>query len=752
MILRGAEIHPHRKVLRNQGEMNETRMADISYTYYRNGLQKTVTDAQGTRTFTYIDEGQLDTETLNGVVIDRAYDNKGRSSGYSTAGILPASSINYGFDSFGRFSAITSSVDSVTSVVEYDYVPNSSLLSGYTAQAEGSAASLTVTKGYEPDRNLIVGVTNQIVGGSNAGLVSAFSYVNDDLGRRTRRDDQRSMGVSPMNSYWDFGYNSRSELTNAVRNLPNTTPVAGQSTGYSYDNIGNRRLVETSHDRKEIYTANELNQYVVRTVPSYVDVMGTATNIATVTVRDAAHTELPAPVIRQDDYFYKAYPVDNLSGFFFGDLEINAVINPAESNVLDIVKTETRSAFIPQTPEQFIYDDDGNMLSDGRFDYVWNGDNRLITVSNETALVASYAYDYLGRRISKTVGSETTTFLWNGNHIIHEESATKTNSYCWGQNDHLVSATLGGTNVFYCHDGNKNVTDLVDASGNAVAQYEFDPYGNINVKTGILSDANPFRFSNEYHDPETGHVAYMRRYLDTITSSWLNRDPIGEKGGLDLYGFVGNNPISNTDNLGLDFIAVGNRPVGVQAIANHMVLLFFKESTCYPTAETRMYKDGPNKKFLANATEVSRVELIPEHYRYYHWEFFPVIQQKAVGISFIRWDDVKSHPKQFVVVYGDTKDGSISDASSKWSTIALNANKYRFAEHGTPGNQLKNWPNSEYGWPTTRRHFNNSNTFVNEMAHSIGKRYITVGAFWNTFGSISPDEVRGAGLKPKPAY
>lgn len=539
------------------GELQTTEYTDdtetISYTYNRMGQQATVVDAQGLHAFEYTGEGLLDVERLDDVeIIDRKYDSYGRSTGYD---VDDASSfVGYGYDAYGRFSSIAATNGSDTSTIQYGYIPNSSLLSGHTAQAGGSAASLTVTKGFEPDRNLITGVTNQIIGGSNAGLVSSFTYQNDDLGRRIQRNDVRTAGVSPAQSHWQFDYNSRSELTNAVRNLPGAIPVAGQSTGYTYDNIGNRRLVSSSNDRKEIYTANALNQYVARTVPAYVDVMGTATNIATVTVRDAAHNDLPAPVIRQDDYFYKAYPVDNLTQAFDSSLEINAVINPAGTNDPDIVKTEVRSAFVPQTPEQFQYDDDGNLLSDGRFDYTWNGENRLITVSNQTGVVASYGYDYLGRRITKTVGAETTTFLWNGNHIIHEESSAKTNSYCWGQNDHLVSATLSGTNVFYAHDGNKNVTDLIDASGNAVGHYAFDPYGNINVKIGVLADANPFRFSNEYYDPETGHVAYMRRYYIPPIGCWLNRDPIGERGGEHLYGFTGNNPINGTDYLGLTWV------------------------------------------------------------------------------------------------------------------------------------------------------------------------------------------------------
>jgi RHS repeat-associated protein len=228
---------------------------------------------------------------------------------------------------------------------------------------------------------------------------------------------------------------------------------------------------------------------------------------------------------------------------------------------VDLINTNqilTLSAM--KTPEQFAYDDDGNMLSDQEFTYAWNAENRMISVQSNAgvspALSATYKYDHQGRRILKTVNGETTTFLWLGNHIISEISkgaSQITNVFVWGQNDHLVSATLSGTNVFYAHDGNKNVTDLVDATGTLVAHYEFDPHGNINVKTGVLADVNPFRFSSEYYDLETGHFAFMLRYLDTVTASWMSRDPIQEYGGARLYGFVDNDPINRFDLYGMVF-------------------------------------------------------------------------------------------------------------------------------------------------------------------------------------------------------
>jgi len=121
--------------------------------------------------------------------------------------------------------------------------------------------------------------------------------------------------------------------------------------------------------------------------------------------------------------------------------------------------------------------------------------------------------------------------------------------YVWA-NGELLCANLDGTTVFYCHDANKNVTDLVDASGDSVAHYEYSPFGVITEQSGSLAEANPFRFSNEYFDPITGFVEYKRRpYLPPL-GKFLSRDPIGVKGGLNEYLFCNNNAINFWDYLG----------------------------------------------------------------------------------------------------------------------------------------------------------------------------------------------------------
>ena len=69
--------------------------------------------------------------------------------------------------------------------------------------------------------------------------------------------------------------------------------------------------------------------------------------------------------------------------------------------------------------------------------------------------------------------------------------------------------------------------------------------------SGPIAKAMPLRFLTKYLDEETGFCYYGYRYYDPSTGRWLSRDPIGEKGGLNLFGFVGNNPVSRVDFAGL---------------------------------------------------------------------------------------------------------------------------------------------------------------------------------------------------------
>jgi len=72
--------------------------------------------------------------------------------------------------------------------------------------------------------------------------------------------------------------------------------------------------------------------------------------------------------------------------------------------------------------------------------------------------------------------------------------------------------------------------------------------------TAPTPQGHHFRVTSKYQDQETGYLYYGFRYYDPQTGRWPNRDPLGERGGLNLYGFVGNNSILYIDADGLSKI------------------------------------------------------------------------------------------------------------------------------------------------------------------------------------------------------
>ena len=189
------------------------------------------------------------------------------------------------------------------------------------------------------------------------------------------------------------------------------------------------------------------------------------------------------------------------------------------------------------------------------------------------------AYDHRNRRIRKTVQrlhstiapppsppvgihewetQETHTFVWDGNNIVLEKvefanGTTRTFEYFWGLDksgteqgaggvEGLLAVSMDGAFYIPCYDHNGNIILYVSEMWSIAAQYTYDPYGNIIESSGPLADVFSFGFSTQYHDRETGMVGYQQRVYQPILGRWLNRDPIEEDGGENLYAFCANNP------------------------------------------------------------------------------------------------------------------------------------------------------------------------------------------------------------------
>jgi RHS repeat-associated protein len=214
------------------------------------------------------------------------------------------------------------------------------------------------------------------------------------------------------------------------------------------------------------------------------------------------------------------------------------------------------------------HDDNGNVTDDGRNRYEYDALNRLrrITRRSDNAVVAVYRYDAFNRRVERVVTNsgalnERVQYLYDGWREIEERRGSAVQQYVYGMwidepltldqdqnNDGVVDQTF-----YYHQDGKANVVTLTDAGGRIVQTITYDAYGRPSF--GQNTVANPYLFAGRRYDPETGLYYFRARYYDPMRGRFLQRDPIGmwtDKANLgNGYTYVGNNPLSWTDPLGL---------------------------------------------------------------------------------------------------------------------------------------------------------------------------------------------------------
>jgi RHS repeat-associated protein len=108
--------------------------------------------------------------------------------------------------------------------------------------------------------------------------------------------------------------------------------------------------------------------------------------------------------------------------------------------------------------------------------------------------------------------------------------------------------------VYYCFDGLGSVVALSDVNSDIVETYSYDVFGQPSAASSV---ANPYLFTGRRYDNETGLYYYRARYFDYYTGRFIQPDPIGYIGGLNLYTYVKNNPLRFTDPYGFLQMLIG---------------------------------------------------------------------------------------------------------------------------------------------------------------------------------------------------
>nr|WP_321402501.1 RHS repeat-associated core domain-containing protein [uncultured Desulfobacter sp.] len=410
----------------------------------------------------------------------------------------------------------------------------------FTHDAEGNLlekqtrAGDTITFAYDPLNRLSEKVTPE----------KAVDFSYDLAGRMLSADD----GTTRLS----YTYDTAARLVSVARsdgkvigkayddagNLVQLTYPDGYYLDYSYDSLNRLEdIVEAGTTTLAAYTYDSLSRRSSTTFD----------NGVTITVSYEPDNDISAMAFQFSDQAVAFdYTYDQAGNrISFASTDDRFVYNPL-ANETKTYTVNNLNQYTEINTTSPAYDLNGNMISKGSAAFDYDSENRLIEAKT-TDTTSSYTSDPMGRRRSKTVNTTTTSYLYDGDNVImeYDQTGAMARRFVYGPMiDEPVCMITPSARYYYHADALGSVVALSDTSGNLAETYAYSPFGKTN---GSSTLGNPYLFTGRRLDSESGLYYYRARHYDAQEGRFVQPDPVGIEGGINLYAYCSNRPLNYID-------------------------------------------------------------------------------------------------------------------------------------------------------------------------------------------------------------